>query len=283
MRVRAVGFATLICLATAIGAGPATASGSRGPLFGAPSGPVEVGSLASTGRQRLTYTGSTDHLTVSAPAGIVGGETREVFWTPGARALADQQVCAVWDDTASSLDPPARNRQPGLALRIAPATADGRGVRAVTLTQNVYAGATWTFWVDVWSVTDPARPDFRGVEKFELDPIVGFGPTAVPPPWHVCARARGRTFTFKIWTGTNPEPAWDDPKQAFTTRLPAGWDYPGHAGGYIGHLRAGEQSSFSQLTTSALYSAAPQPASPRARRRIAPVATPMLGWPTYVG
>lgn len=67
-------------------------------------------------------------------------------------------------------------------------------------------------------------------------PLVGTGDPGVAPPWNVCAQVRGALFRFKLWTGTSPEPQWRDATRVYSTRLPNGWVYPGHAGGYIGHL-----------------------------------------------
>jgi hypothetical protein len=141
------------------------------------------------------------------------------------------------------------------------------------------------FWVDVWNVTDPARPDFDGVKQFDLHSIVGSSDHAVPPPWHVCARVQGLTVRFKIWSADEVEPTWQDATRVFTTRLPAGWDYPGHAGGYVGHLRATQPASFSNLVTRPLPSLPTKSTSspPSGAPTLAPVATPVLGWPIYVG
>lgn len=244
---------------------------------------MDIGVLTSATGQHFTYSDRPDVVEVRAPDSTTDGNIREVFWRADQEPHADEEVCTVWDDTANSPGSPGGNRQMGLALRIAPATADGRGIRAITLTQNVIAGATWVFWVDVWSVTDPARPDFLGVRQFDLMPVVGFGTTAVPPPWHVCARVQGLTFRFKVWTGSDSEPTWRDPARVFTTRLPSGWDYPGHAGGYVGHLRAAQTARFSGVTASTFESPVPQ--SHRARRagREVVAATPVLGWPTTIG
>lgn len=247
--------------------------------------PVQVGILTSASGHHFDYSETARRITARGPAGSDDGNLREVFWRPKAGPHRDQEVCTVWDDTADSSGSPDGNRQMGLALRIAPATGDGRGIKAITLTQNIYGGATWTFWVDVWRVVDPALPEFDGVKQFDLLPIVGFGDRAVPPPWHVCARATGLTFLFKIWAVTESEPAWHDATRVFTTRLPAGWDYPGHAGGYVGHLRAQQTASFSDLVT---YPSASKPRRSNASRAsgvrmLAPVAAPVLAWPLYVG
>lgn len=267
------------------GVDPATgAATGGGPQFGTEKGPVEVGTLSSASGQGFGYSGTDRRLTAQAPPATTDGNLREVFWADNAPWSFDQETCATWNDTATSGGSVADNRQMGLALRISPATSDGRrGLRAITLTQNVYAGATWVFWVDVWKVVDPTEPKFHGVKQFDLRPVVGFAQATPPPPWHVCARVRGRTFTFKIWTGTNPEPTWHDTTHVFTTHLPAGWNYPGYAGGYIGHLRPGASASFSGLSTRSLPPVASRMPGSSRTPSVAPSATPLLGWPAYIG
>ena len=258
--------------------------------IGTHQGPVEAATLSSSEGERYTYSGDAAHLTARAPALVADRSIREVFWQPDVAPTEDEQVCTVWDDTASSAGSPKGNRQMGLALRIAPATSDGRGVRAITLTQNVFAGATWIFWVDAWNVVDPGHGQstpvrqFAAVHQFDLFPIVGIGATATAPPWHVCAQVQGLTFRFKLWTGTEREPAWDDKSRVFATALPAGWDYAGHAGGYIGHLWSSQTASFSNLTTKRIKStdatgSGQQPSWVDA----APPATAVPAQPTYTG
>jgi hypothetical protein len=244
---------------------------------------VEVGTLTSASGQDFDYAGSTHHLSAGAPADNTDENIREVFWPSDSTPRVDEEVCAVWDDTADSAGAPDGNRQMGLALRIAPATSDGRGLKAITLTQNVFRGATWIFWVDVWNVKDPAHPDFVGVKSFDLLRVVGFGGRAIAPPWHVCAQAQGATFRFRVWTDGETDPGWQDAQRVFTTRLPAGWDYPGLAGGYVGHLWASQTASMTNLVTRALRSTSGTSSTPSPSGREAPAAIPVLGWPKYVG
>ncbi|MBS1847156.1 MAG: hypothetical protein JST73_02670 [Actinobacteria bacterium] len=244
---------------------------------------VNTGVLSSANGESFSFDQHGGGITASAPAGNTDGNIREVFWRSGAAFGSDEQTCATWNDDATSVGSPGGNRQMGLALRIAPATGNGRGIKAVTLTQNIWAGVTWAFWMNVWSVVDPTNTQFQALHEFDVAPIIGFGPTAVPPPWHVCARVVGLTFSFKVWTGTNPEPSWTDATHVFTASLPAGWDYPGDAGAYVGHLRSTESARFSGLSTRTLPVTATGRNSDVSAGRAAPVATPDFAWPTYVG
>lgn len=223
------------------------------PVIGSSSGPVRRATLTSDSGMTYRYAGSRQVAFAQPGVPASDGNVREVFWHSDSRYEADQQVCATWNTVAAV--PSTGLLQPGLALRIAPVTTEGAGIRAVTVTQNVYYGAIWLFNVHVWNTLDPTRP-FTQVAQFDLSPVVGsllhggsFRPSMVPAPWKVCARARGRTFSFKVWTGTGAEPSWNDPVRVRSVVLPPDWNRPGYAGGYIGHLHPGQAAAFSGVTT----------------------------------
>jgi len=223
------------------------------PVIGTVSGPVRHAALTSDTGMAFRYAGGRD--VVFAQPGSPSWDTnvREVLWYADAKYAADQQACMVWNTVASV--PSTGLLQPGVALRIAPVTADNRGIRAVTVTQNIYFGAIWLFNVHVWNSLDRAHP-FTQIAQFDLSSIVGsllvngrYDPSMVPAPWHVCARADGSTFRFKVWTGGGAPPSWNDASHVFTTSLPAGWDFPGYAGAYLGHLHPGQAAAFSAIAT----------------------------------
>lgn len=226
------------------------------PVFGSVSGPVHRGTLTSAKGMTYRYTGAASTLQV-VPGSPADENVREVFWNDDTEWAADQEACARWDTVGNSVD--GGPIQPGLALRIAPAHADNTGIKAVTVTENVWYYGVWLFNVHVWNSKNTAAP-FTLVRSFDLSSLVGkitvvdgtTIDTMVAPPWYVCARAIGRTFSFMVWTGSNPRPSWNDPTHVFTTTLPAGWDQAGYAGGYIGHVRAGQSARFSQLTTTTI-------------------------------
>ena len=121
----------------------------------------------------------------------------------------------------------------------------GERIKAITVTENVWSAAIWIFNVHVWDSTNTGH-EFTAVAQFDLSSIVGkfwiddggnVQSTLVGPPWHVCAAVTGDLFRFKVWTGADQEPTWSDPTHVFAATLPDGWDYPGVAGWYIGHLR----------------------------------------------
>ena len=245
----------------------ALALASCAPVMGTVDAPIRFAVLTADGGVTFHHSGDQQDVTVSAGVTSPLGSVREAFWPEDPSAwIADQESCMTWDTTALSstgmsvADPTFHDQaaQPGLAMRIAPA-ADGKGVRAITVTENVFYSATWLFNVHVWESTNTAEP-FVPVGQFDLTPVVGdwvqSGDVIVdrtaPPPWHLCVWTVGDQFSFMVWTGDNPQPAWDDPSRTFTVTLPAGWDYPGYAGGYAGHLHAGQSLEFSDSVSGPL-------------------------------
>ncbi len=232
----------------------ATITSACQPLFGTPSGPVRHATLTATQGLSYRYVGDDVSVTANADAPFPDGNVREVFWRDQSVWDANPSECMTWNTTAGST---SQIMQPGVAVRIAPTGPDNAGVKAVTVTENIWSYGVWLFNVHVWDSTQAAP--FTLIETFDLSSIVGkvwkdeagaIQSTLVAPPWHVCAAAYGNQFSFKVWTGTNPEPAWDDTTHVFTTTLPDGWDYPGAAGGYIGHLKEGMQANYSDMTQS---------------------------------
>lgn len=232
---------------------------SCGPVMGTVDGPIRFGVLTADGGVTFHHAGDGQDVTVSTDVSSPNGDVREVFWPKDSNLwTADQQDCMTWTTTALSssgldlTDLTSQNlpAQPGLAMRIAP-SADGRGVRAVTVTENVYSWGLWYFNVHVWDSTNTVDP-YQLVGQFDLTSVVGdvelsdgvATSTMAPPPWHVCARTAGDQFSFMVWTGDEPQPAWGDPSRTFTVTLPTGWDYPGYAGGFAGHLHAGQSLGF---------------------------------------
>lgn len=228
------------------------------PRFGKQSGSLWYGTLTSDSGAHNIYTdnGSTVTATASPPA---DSTIREAFWHRDTPFTADQETCVTWNDTAAAAGLADQALpQPGLAMRIAPTGDHNEGIKAITVTENTWYAAAWIFNVHVWNSLNPGAP-FVLVAQFDLSPIVGkawlddagdLHSTLVPPPWHVCAQTHGSQLTFKVWTGTDdPEPAWDDPTNVFSTTLPNGWDYPGFAGGYAGHLHDGQSLTFSDFSS----------------------------------
>ncbi len=230
------------------------ATSACNPVFGTAAGPIQHGTLYSDSGSQYRFTGDGQTVTASAPTPS-DPSIREAFWRTDTPYYVDQQSCLTWND--NSLSQGGEPIQPGLAMRIAPSGANGEGVKAITVTENVMFYGVWIFNVHVWDSTNTAAP-FTLVGQFDLSDLTVMWtddangePQAslVPPPWHVCARTQGDQFSFKLWTGTNPEPAWDDPTRVFTTTLPDGWVYPGYSGGYVGHLHQDQSATFTGFSS----------------------------------
>lgn len=199
----------------------------------------------------VTTAGAAGSSTVTAPATNQGGNLRVLLWQPDEPATVDQQACVTWpsvvDLSKSGLSSVADNPhlwQPGIALRIA---TDGTVARAIVVAQNVWAGATWVFWVQMWDTG--TEPKMHATVEFNARHLLVHAtpdnPASVaPPPWHVCARVVGARLDFKIWTGRAAEPSYADPTHAFHARLPASWVYAGYTGSYAGHLQPGTSVRF---------------------------------------
>lgn len=237
------------------------------PDFGESVGMQRRGVLVDGNGQRLRYLDAGDSTVVYAGAPWSNDGGAEVFWSTESAFLTDMQVCTTWYTTArSSLSGGLGTRplQPGVALRIAPSPGSaGTDIRAVTVTERSDfvldpppSIDLSHFDVDLWDTADAAQPVER-VASFDLSDIVGaatfngttFDDTIAAPPWYVCAHTLGSELTFKVWTGDEPEPTWDDPTRTFTAILPDGWNYPGYPGTFIGSVHASQSATFGPAST----------------------------------
>jgi hypothetical protein len=193
--------------------------------------------LTSDGDDSYVYEGSGPELRVSAPSTNSSSNLRNLFWPASAPSATDGGSCSTWagetDDTYI---------QQGTALRVQ-TDADGKVMRAVTVTKNIAYGVIWVFNVTLWDTS--SRSPRTGVAQVNLKAIVA----GKPFPWHLCARAIGTAVTLKVWAGDEPEPEWGDLSHGGSATLPSEWVYPGKAGWYIGHLPPGGFASFSNLET----------------------------------
>jgi hypothetical protein len=166
-----------------------------------------------------------------------GRSVRLAFWPVDGVEQADQESCATWSDNTAEL------RQPGAALRI----RDTRGrMQAITVTMNVWPGTFWNF--NVHLMDSAADPIYTLIAQADLAGTLIRDGVILPYPWRLCARAVGDVVSFKVWPLVDPEPAWGDPAYGTSVRLPAGWEAPGQAGWYIGHLEPGQSMRFRDLS-----------------------------------
>jgi hypothetical protein len=203
--------------------------------------------LTPDGRDSYRFASSAGAMEARALDSNQGGNLRTVFWPDGAPAVTDSQSCAVWTSQDGAYV------QQGAALRIQ--AGYGR-VRALTVTKNVYYGASWIFNFHTWDTTRSIPYEiFGSVELARFR----YGNDTVPLPWHFCARVEGSAMEFKVWRYGEREPAWGDRSYGGRATVPSGWSAPGPAGWYIGHLPASGSARFDGLRTWR-YGAAPRTA-----------------------
>jgi hypothetical protein len=194
----------------------------------------------------LTEDGPGRYRFVSAPANTVaasvdsaGGNLRQVFWPADNPVVPDSESCAIWGAETGPLV------QQGAALRI---VEEGSRIRAVTVTKNVFYGATWIFNFHVWDTAQ--SPAFTPVGATNLAATLVHAGVVTPLPWRFCARVIGAKLEFKVWPAAEPlEPAWGDPAHGGSVILPAGWARPGKAGWFVGHIQPNNLAVFTDLAT----------------------------------
>jgi hypothetical protein len=194
----------------------------------------------------LTEDGPGRYRFVSAPANTVAasvdsasGSLRQLFWPADNPVVPDSESCAIWGAETGPLV------QQGAALRIA---EQGSRIRAVTVTKNVFYGATWIFNFHVWDTAQ--SPAFTLVAATDLSATLVHAGVVTPLPWHFCARVIGSKLEFKVWPVAEPlDPAWGDPAHGGSVILPAGWEQPGKAGWFVGHIQPNNLAVFTDLAT----------------------------------
>ena len=194
--------------------------------------------LTPDGTDAYTYTSSTGQMQVTALDTNTAGNLRSTFWPADSPLVKDAQTCATWAAQSNS------SVQQGAALRISTATGS---TRAVTVTKNIIYGATWIFNVHTWDTA--LTPAFQPVGTILLKSELWPDGTESPLPWHVCVRTTGAQLDLKVWRGDESEPTWSDTRHGGSVTLPATAVYRGATGWYIGHVIAGAQAEFSDLTT----------------------------------
>lgn len=173
----------------------------------------------------------------TAPIANVGGNTRIEFTRPADGTGIDLMSCATWTSDSNW-----RNQE-GAALRVHPVAG---GVKAITITKNIWFSANWIFNVHVW---DSSRsPVATQIASFDLAATFFPNSQLRPFPWTLCAKVVGNSVSFVVWPSTEVQPSWDDPTHGGSVTLPAGFSDPGAAGWYIGHLEAGNRADFSGLS-----------------------------------
>ena len=198
--------------------------------------------LTSEASDTYSVVSSGSSVTSSAPSSNGGSSTRILFTRPADATGTDEQSCATWSSQSADID------QEGAALRV---TRNNATVKAITVTKNVWF-APWIFNVHVWDTSTSAVA--TQIASFDLrstfDPNSTFVP--LPLPWAMCARVVGSTVSFIVWPTNQPQPAWNDPAYGGSVTLPSGYGAAGSAGWYVGHLRAGDTATYTNLAAGPL-------------------------------
>jgi hypothetical protein len=230
---------------------------------------LQAGFLTTDRNDDYGITVEGDAVVASAPTTNEGGNTRLAFWPAGAPLIGNQQSCTSWveDDHFT---------QQGVALRVR--SANGR-TTAITVTKNIWFYAYWMFNVHVMDSGNAEQP-FTQIASFDLSGAVVRNGAPAPAPWRLCARVVGDMLGLKVWAADEAEPAWMDGVHGGGVMLPAGWDSPGAAGWYVGHLRPGVSTTYTarevvDLDTPPAATEAPAPSSRQASPGdVADVSTP---------
>lgn len=229
---------------TEIGTETGTETAVDAPIAG--SAPVEsrdptlvASALTTEASDQYLLESDADTIRATAPQTNRGQNTRVVFARINEREGVDEQACITWSSQSHQID------QQGVALRIHEVASGGTS--AITVTKNIWMGANWIFNVHVWNPN--TTPEYTAIAQFDLSAAFRSGNAAAALPWRICARAVGPEVSFSVWPLARPRPAWTDAAYGGSVSLPPGYEEPGVAGSYIGHLRPGDSASFTALET----------------------------------
>jgi hypothetical protein len=211
------------------------------------SGALDGVALFRDGNDQYLVDSAPNRVTVSAQPTNTGGNQRIAFYPHDGPNVTDEVSCATWTAETTPV------AQEGVALRVA--SHAPFQVRAITLTKNVYFGATWIFNFHLWNTAN-GEP-FTQIGSVDLHDVLAPGGHVVPFPWRVCSRAVGSFVQFKVWPTSEPEPQWGDPSHGGVVLVSSEWVYPGRAGWYTGHLPPGASVTFNDLDTWAYVGAVP--------------------------
>lgn len=198
------------------------------------------GVLTSDGTDAYTYSSSTGTMNAAALGTNQSGNLRALFWPTGTLRRVDEQTCATWSRASTW------QSQQGVALRLS-RNVDGV-IEALTVTKNIWFGATWIFNVHAWNTRQ--QPVMTQLASFDLSSVFRLPDgSARALPWRMCARVVGAELQFKVWVASNREPGWGSPGFGGQVELDAALIRPGRAGWYIGHLPSGATADFTELGT----------------------------------
>jgi hypothetical protein len=195
---------------------------------------VKVAYLTRRHDETLTLTRLTRVDVVTDRHGNSDPNIRMVWWNANERARQDEVSCTSFTAIDTSFN--ASLIQEGVALRVQRGAA---GLRALTVTKNIYAHAVWNFNLHWWKVSPSGTVSLSRIAWFNMSAALVVSGKLSPTPWNLCARAVGTTVTILVWPSGEATPAWSDPVHAASATVPGSWVYPGLAGWYVGHDRTG--------------------------------------------
>lgn len=238
--------ASLTALAIGISACQLPANVAQYVQGSGPGGSDLTGHTITNGATTITeYELSGSGTTVSAYADpTVDSNEREAFWYTGSPVAQDEESCSTWD-TSPGLT------QQGEMLHM---TQDANGVvHGIAVVDNIWMGGKWI--INIYGVTGDGSgdvaPDVADIQEGFTPSGLGDSLDTMPPlPWHMCARTVGTTVEFVVWTGSNPEPAYGTPGAGGQADIPVGYQDPGIAGWWVGHLPPASTATMSDLSTS---------------------------------
>lgn len=193
--------------------------------------------LTPQGFDHYLFEPDADRVVVRAATTNTGGNLRQVWWASGDAPLTDAESCVTW--TANDGDV----AQAGVALRV---RQEGGRTVALTVTNNVWAGARAGWNVHAW---DGDFASSRLIGQALLTEAFGESVFQQPPlPWRICARTVGSTLEFRAWSlSERLNTEWGDPRYGASILLPPDVARSGRAGWYVGHLRRGDQTTFTRM------------------------------------
>lgn len=162
---------------------------------------------------------------MTSPEVNIGTNSRTVFGPLEAPRAVDQEVCVTVTHNGGVT-------QEGVALRM---RTDGRRLRVITITKNIWGLQFDHYNVHTWDMTGVGQPPSI-VARLSYDPLRFHGLNSDVAPRRLCAKVAGPQITIKVWNAQDPEPDWSDPDATRTATLSPEWVYEGQPGFYVGHL-----------------------------------------------
>ena len=119
--------------------------------------------------------------------------------------------------------------------------------RAVTLVAGVAFALHEQAQSNAWD-----GANYTAIGATDLGTYLKPGGTFKALPWFVKSKLVENTLSYAYWTGSDPEPSYTTSGQSGSVTIPAGWEAPGMAGLYAGHLDSNDYLEYDNLTITRL-------------------------------